>query len=324
MADQYFTSPSLARLLVKETLAACACGCARHRVLDPCAGDGALVEAAREAGCAVDAIEIDPALCARFGWQQADFLEGVKPKAGGVQYCAVLCNPPFARSRGQHANRSTNGGTTYGYCFLKHASSFARILGFVLSVYSSNPRQLEKAGSLVSATHHLSRVVPVLDKESSLFRCDAAVRRVPVDIHIYCPGPPVVVAAAAEEAGPAETKDFEVLRVNDPEVNLIVKRWGSLNRIGRVVESEKERMRAFVEKKRRSYGYDQGANYHLRCRDPAKVARILKAAEPLFDDHFSWVAGRLTMECITPRDFIGIYCKAKRALCTRDTQPLPL
>jgi hypothetical protein len=266
------------------------------------------VRAAVEAGCAVDAIEIDPALCAKYGWRQADFLEGVVPKEGSKKYCAVICNPPFTKSHYHHCNTITDGGRQdYGLKFLVHASRFARTLGFLFSVYKGSAKFRNTVKKLIPETHRLAARIPVLEKEMCVFKYGEGTKRVPVDIHVYVPGPPSPILAPKESA----TDDFEIVKLDNPGANLLVKRWGSSKRIGRIVESEKDRVRAHVDKRRNQYGRLQGPNFHLKCKDPARVTETLKAAETMFDEHFSWSLGRTSGLCITPENFINIYCKAK-------------
>lgn len=109
-AGQWFTRPALANLAAGELARVGALGPApfpdRPRILEPCAGDGALVAAvlARLPGAVVEAVERDRALAAkvrrRFGArvrvEAADFLERERPL---VPYDGAILNPPQHRSR---------------------------------------------------------------------------------------------------------------------------------------------------------------------------------------------------------------------------------
>lgn len=99
------------------------------RVLEPSAGEGAIVQACIDRGCIVDAVEMDPDRCAKLtplratngsGGRlrvvaHADFMK-VKVPFRGKGYDAVLMNPPFA-------NRQDVDHVTRAVAFLKDADS---------------------------------------------------------------------------------------------------------------------------------------------------------------------------------------------------------
>jgi predicted RNA methylase len=95
---EFFTSRDLAQIVVMA-------GKVRPgmRVLEPSAGQGAIALAAKDAGAEVLAIEIQERNCAvlrekgfQFACATSDFLT-INPKAPGMQFDAVLMNPPFAK-----------------------------------------------------------------------------------------------------------------------------------------------------------------------------------------------------------------------------------
>lgn len=90
--SQWFTPRDLAQRIAYTSV------CPRYdeawRILEPSAGDGALVHAARDASsrATVDAYDIDPALCERHGWTHADYLTNPAPER---LYDLALMNPPY-------------------------------------------------------------------------------------------------------------------------------------------------------------------------------------------------------------------------------------
>lgn len=88
--SQWFTPAWLARKVVTS------CG-VRHRsgrILEPSAGDGALVNALRAdfATARIDAVDIDSSLCARHGWEWANYLTRPSP---AERYDLAVMNPPY-------------------------------------------------------------------------------------------------------------------------------------------------------------------------------------------------------------------------------------
>jgi tRNA1(Val) A37 N6-methylase TrmN6 len=111
--NSYFTSPQLAALLWDVALRYVQ----PRTVLEPCAGDGALVRVGRARGVRVDGVEIDAQLCDAHGWEHADFLLK-EPTA----YDAVICNPPFSEIRQQGQNNSPSLRRTWASsCINKRA-----------------------------------------------------------------------------------------------------------------------------------------------------------------------------------------------------------
>ena len=103
--DKFYTKPSVAITCVAEL--------AKHAVgiwIEPSAGSGAFVDAAKRS---VVAMDIEPA---RDGITQQDFLTWASPYTN----CTVFGNPPFGRQ------------ATLARKFIKHAGSFADVIGFIL------------------------------------------------------------------------------------------------------------------------------------------------------------------------------------------------
>lgn len=87
--SQWFTPEWLA----KRVVASCGVKHRSGRVLEPSAGDGALVKALREDFAAsIDAIDIDPSLCAKRGWECADYMTRPAP---AERYSLAVMNPPY-------------------------------------------------------------------------------------------------------------------------------------------------------------------------------------------------------------------------------------
>lgn len=103
--DKFYTKPSVAVSCVTEL--------AKHAVgtwIEPSAGSGAFVDAVKHG---VVAMDIEPG---RDGIVKQDFLTWTSPHTK----CTVFGNPPFGRQ------------ATLARKFIKHASTFADVIGFIL------------------------------------------------------------------------------------------------------------------------------------------------------------------------------------------------
>ncbi len=92
--SQWMTPPPIAKRMARWA------GNVGGRVLEPSAGNGALVQAWHDrvvgtedpdGPCSLDAVEIDPAFCLR-GWECCDYLQRAAP---ADRYALALMNPPY-------------------------------------------------------------------------------------------------------------------------------------------------------------------------------------------------------------------------------------
>jgi hypothetical protein len=115
--DKFYTKPSVANLCVSELK--------KHAVgtwIEPSAGSGAFVDAV---GHKIVAMDIDPG---RDGIVKQDFLTWTSP----YTECTVFGNPPFGRQ------------STLARKFIKHASTFASVIAFILPRSFTKP-SMQKA-----------------------------------------------------------------------------------------------------------------------------------------------------------------------------------
>lgn len=131
-APQLFpTPPDLARHMVE--LADVRPG---HRVLEPSAGTGRLLQAL-PAGCDVAAVEINPTLARQIGARCADFLS-LPPVA---DFDRIVMNPPF--SNGQDVRH------------ILHARQFLAPGGVLVALCANGPRQRAALRPLATEWHDL-------------------------------------------------------------------------------------------------------------------------------------------------------------------------
>ena len=134
--DKFYTKPSVAITCVAELT--------KHAVgtwIEPSAGSGAFVDAVKHP---VVAMDIEPG---REGITKQDFLTWSSPHTE----CTVFGNPPFGRQ------------STLARKFIKHASTFADVIGFILPRSFTKP-SMQKAFPL---EFHLVHESPV-EKDSFL------------------------------------------------------------------------------------------------------------------------------------------------------------
>jgi predicted RNA methylase len=115
--DQYYTQKGVAVHCVQRILELLPWAAAAHWI-EPSAGKGVFVEAAKAAGiAAVEGLDIDPKA---EGLVKADFLSWKPAAASLPQRQLVFGNPPFGRQ------------ASAAKAFIKHAASFADAVAFIL------------------------------------------------------------------------------------------------------------------------------------------------------------------------------------------------
>jgi hypothetical protein len=297
--NSYFTSPHLAALLWDVTLRYVQ----PRTVLEPCAGDGALVRVGRARGVRVDGVEIDAQLCDAHGWEHADFLLK-EPTA----YDAVICNPPFSEIRQQGQNNSN--GKDFALSFLVHAAKFAPYLGFIMHQQKGTLTFAEKLLKLEPRLRCIHR--ECAPKTMSVFTVDGKSKFVPTSVYVYATTdrfPSVVNIPVWRHESP----DFVLLRPSDESCNLLVKRWGSRNRVGRAVSTDASIIKEQVSKPHGTNAIISAPNFHLACADLARVQTVLLKMVPLLERHFEYAqhASNVTMR---PEEFYTLYAAAAAAL----------
>jgi hypothetical protein len=128
--DKFYTKPSVASMCIDELK--------KHAIgtwIEPSAGSGAFVDAVDHE---VIALDIEPG---RNDIVKQDFLTWVSP----YTHCTVFGNPPFGRQ------------STLARKFIKHASTFADVIGFILPRSFSKP-SMQKAFPL---EFHLVSEIPI-------------------------------------------------------------------------------------------------------------------------------------------------------------------
>mgnify|MGYP001768267444 CR=1 FL=1 len=131
-APQLFpTPPALARRMVE--LADVRPG---HRVLEPSAGTGRLLQAL-PTGCDVTAVEINPALARQIGARCADFLS-LPPVA---DFDRIVMNPPFSNAQDVR--------------HILHARQFLAPGGVLVTLCANGPRQRAALQHLATQWHDL-------------------------------------------------------------------------------------------------------------------------------------------------------------------------
>ena len=114
--DQYYTQKEVAAHCVQRILELLPAAVAEAAWIEPSAGKGVFLEAAKAAGIAgASGLDIDPKA---EGIQKADFLLWNEPPAGKA--ALIFGNPPFGR-QGSAAK-----------AFIKHAATFADAVAFIL------------------------------------------------------------------------------------------------------------------------------------------------------------------------------------------------
>lgn len=298
--NSYFTPTIVADKLVDAFKAFCSLP--SPHILEPCAGNGSLVSALKKRGYDnIDTLEIDPELCTDYGWTQGDFLQH-EP----YQCDAIVCNPPFSEYR---SNGNVKSGKDMACLFLIHAAKFAPLLVFIMH---------QSKGSLAYDTKfkkmcpHLTLIHRVLcTKKESVYENNGKGKFVPTAIYVYStrensPFPCIIPRYSLTGH---KTEDFEIILPSDDSAHILVKRWGTLKRTGRIVSRDPSVILEAVTKNAgRTIG--QAANFHLKCHiDIGRLVSNLEKMESHLIDHFSY-ARDCSNVIIRPEEFIMLYNKA--------------
>lgn len=294
--EQYFTSTVAASLLVNLVL--------QHAqtdiniVCEPCAGGGSLVSALKKERptAQVLAYDIDNLLCNEHGWTRANFLT-VEPVSCDI----VLCNPPFRSGR---SDGDTNGkrGKDLAMSFLIQASKWAPLLGFIMHQNKANPTFDHQLWEKRPDIHLIHR--ECIAKEHSVFDTANGPKFVPCSIYIYRVGmqriEPVVYKSVISD-------DLELLRLNDDRCNLIVKSWGSPNRVGKLVTIDRNDILEITQQKDSS---KHGVNMHFYATNLKQTMEVLNHMNPAVREFISYARDCPNVK-ITPAQFIHLYNKHK-------------
>lgn len=289
--EQYFSSDAAALLLVSKALEFSQRDV--RTVCEPCAGDGALVRAllAQRPQAAVHAYDIDPELCKAHSWMQGDFLS-----AAIVPCDLVLCNPPFSSGRADGANGRR--GKDLALAFLLRACEWAPLVAFVMHQNKGNPtfaHQLWKVRPDVSLIHH-----ECMDKKASVFRVAGSSKFVPCAIYIYRTGQSGVREPVLYKS--MECADLEFVDRIDPRCNLVVKSWGSMNRVGRAIEKPAAEVTTAGK---------HGVNMHFVARDPARSRAVIERMHPALMAFLAYARDCSNVK-ITPAQFVHFYNESRQ------------
>lgn len=222
--EQYFTSEKASLLLVEKLLSFAESDV--KSVCEPCAGDGALVKAFKQQrpNTEIHAYEIDHELCLKNQWIESDFL-----KEEPIKCDVVIGNPPFSSGRDDNANGRR--GKDLSLAFLLKAFEWAPLVAFIMHQNKGNStfaHQIYTARSDVALIYR-----ECINKTDSVFETQKGKKFVPCAIYIYKTGQKNVTEPLLYKSIVCD--DLELLSLNDIRCNLIVKSWGSMNRVGRVV-----------------------------------------------------------------------------------------
>jgi hypothetical protein len=149
--DKFYTKPSVAAICINELK--------KHAIgtwIEPSAGSGAFVDAADQP---VVAFDIEPG---RNDILKQDFLTWTSPH---IQ-CTVFGNPPFGRQ------------STLARKFIKHASTFADVIGFILPRSFTKP-SMQRAFPL---EFHLVSEIPI---ENDAFLVNGLTYNVPCVFQVW-------------------------------------------------------------------------------------------------------------------------------------------
>lgn len=308
--DQYFTHPTVADKLSTVVTKYIGDVSGEYKVLEPAAGSGNLINSLRKImpNIIVSAYEIDAVLCEKYDWTCKDFLTIAPPKTEDEMFDFVIANPPFRSARKEKQNQS-NYGKNLMSAFLAHASKFSKRLFFILHQSTAYFGFTQKLYQLQPRLH-LEEFIPI-NKNDGKFLVAGKWKKIPCAIAVY------TVLDEGQQTTPPRTfeksyvcDDFEIVELNDDRCNLIVKRWGSPSRVGRIVDNttpEKE-----YSKERKQYKRGQGVNLHLYCHDVKLVKKVITGKmESVLNHTF-----RNMMGCdnivLMPYHFRGLYLDAKK------------
>lgn len=296
--DQYFTSDKAAELLIERILPLSQQDV--MNVCEPCAGDGALVKAFKKKRpeALVHAYELDKILCEKHEWMNADFL-----KEEIVKCDIVICNPPFSSGRDEDGNGRR--GKDMALNFLIKACEWAPLLGFIMHQNKGNTgfaHQVWKIRPDVALVHH-----ECINKVDSTFKTPKGIKFVPCAIYIYRTGQQNVVEPVLYKSMVCD--DLEFLNLNDGRCNLIVKSWGSMNRVGRLVTIDTNEIAEHTSKQRKSLG-KHGVDMHFFSKNVQLSVQIMERMIPDILQFLSYARDCSNVK-ITPAQFIFFYNKHK-------------
>lgn len=301
--NQYFTSSSLATklvALVREVVNA-----PLKNILEPCAGDGSLVRAmqALDPQPNVVSYEIDKSLCKKFGWTHADFLQ-VSPPATQNRYDAVIANPPFRSGRREQNNAQR--GKDLAKLFLLRAFRFAPYVAFIMSQNKGSNGFQRSVFEKCSRSHVLIRMVVVPSTEG-IFRFGAAQKKVDVSLFVYGPTEAHSLIRPPRVFNVISSKDYEFVAVTDPSANCLVKRWGTVKAVGRLVTQDPIKIRDLIEK---NTGRGGAVNFHLRFNlSPEETRYRLSRMEPYLKEYLTY---SLRSVSLTMGQFSTFYSEAQQ------------
>jgi predicted RNA methylase len=172
----------------------------------------------------IHAYEIDHELCLKNQWIESDFL-----KEEPIKCDVVIGNPPFSSGRDDNANGRR--GKDLSLAFLLKAFEWAPLVAFIMHQNKGNStfaHQIYTARSDVALIYR-----ECINKTDSVFETQKGKKFVPCAIYIYKTGQKNVTEPLLYKSIVCD--DLELLSLNDIRCNLIVKSWGSMNRVGRVV-----------------------------------------------------------------------------------------
>lgn len=308
--DQYFTHSVVADQLTNVLSKYIGDVSKEYKVLEPAAGSGNLITSLKKTmpNIVITAYEIDSVLCDKHGWLCKDFLTVQPPKTKDDMFDFIIANPPFRSARNAKQNQS-NYGKNLMSAFLAHASKFSNKLFFILHQSTAYFGFIQKLYELEPRLH-LEEFIPI-DKNAGKFFVNNKWKKVPCAIAVYTvleKGKVTTTPRVFEKSYTCD--DFEIVELNDNRCNLIVKRWGSPRRVGRLVTDttpEKE-----YSKERKQYKRGQGVNLHLYCNDVDAVKRVITdKMEQVLKETFKNMMGCDNI-VLMPYHFRGLYLDAKK------------
>ena len=296
--NSYFTSSDAADLLV-STLQRFA---QPKIILEPCCGDGSLVNACKRKGVDhIHTIEIDEVLCKKHNWSPGDFLNQ-EP----FQVDAVVCNPPFSEHRA--TNGTAKRGKDMALSFLVHAQKFAPILAFIMHQNKGSvtfDTKLRKLCPNICLIHR--ECIPKKFSTFTLLHNGDKRKFVPTSIYIYSTRPMYGYPSVIRHLAIVESvSDFTIVSPSNDETNMLVKRWGSVGRTGRLVSTDKSVITEEVKKKRKGYTIISAANFHLVCKNVETVCKKLEMLIPTLAQHFEYARDCSNVN-LRPEEFYSLY-----------------
>lgn len=301
MTDQYFTQPSLADKLISAVASRLPCK-HTHIFLDPCAGRGALVDAAVRNGCIAEGIELDKELSDYYGWTQGDFLNmDLTDRVG--RYCGIICNPPFANFR--RGNYAVSGRKLPHKFLAKSASLLPRVIGFIMFETKAFPSPIKQLEHSLPLEYGLIDIVRVTEHSDRIFNTCDGEKIVPV--HIFLFG---ILAAPRQSLAlsyTTSTKHFSVVRGDDPDANLLLKRWGHPSTVLQNMLDDPDEIAGVISNLKKKCGRGNSIWLHLKCKNPRSVkARLRRNKEYIIEYFMDRVIGG-TSVAISPTDFCDLY-----------------